>query len=131
MGGIDIDFAKTASNKGYHNQCTSNEDRHGVHIAQEKDVLGKEQGLADSINPGSEHNAQANNEKFDSPFHRADSRPKGPFQVHQNEHCGDELHHAHYFGRCMRTDPPISIWLDVRRNRHQLVSENQGHTHWD
>ena len=72
MGGINIDFAKTASNKSYHNQCVSDQKRNRVHITQDQDVRGKKQGLTESINSGSEHNAQANNEKFDSPLHCAD-----------------------------------------------------------
>ena len=72
MRGINIDFAKTASNKSDHNQYAPNQKRNRVHIAQDQDVRGKEQGLTESINSRSEHNAQANNEKFDSPLHCAD-----------------------------------------------------------
>ena len=72
VGGINIDLGKTASNKSYPNQYAPDQKRNRLHITQDQDVRGKEQGLTESINSRSEHNAQANNEKFDSPLHCAD-----------------------------------------------------------
>src|SRR5262249_62378781 len=82
MGGININFAKTASNKSYYDQYAPDQERSGVHIAQDQNVRGKEQRLTESINSRSEHNAQANNEKFNSPLHCADSGSEGSLQVH-------------------------------------------------
>ena len=72
MGRINIDLAEATPNERHHDQRAPDQKRHCIDIVQWRSASGKEQHLAESVNPRSEHYAQANNEKFDSPLHCAD-----------------------------------------------------------
>jgi hypothetical protein len=73
MGGVNIDFAETAPNKSHHDQCAPNQQRHCIDIVYGRNRSRKEQRLAEGVNPRSEHNPEAKNDKLDPPLHRPNS----------------------------------------------------------
>src|SRR5437764_11442322 len=103
---INVDLAEPASSKSYKNQSAADQKRNAVYAAKHQNAVRKQQRLARSVNLGPDTDSQTDHDEFDSPLHRADSRSKRPFQVHQNHNGGDELKPVQHSGRRVRANPP-------------------------
>jgi hypothetical protein len=84
MGRIDVDFAETTTNKCHHDERAPDQNRHCIEIVQGRSASGKEQCLAESVNPCSKQDREPKNNKLDSPLHRAHSRSECSFEIHEN-----------------------------------------------
>ena len=131
MGRIDVDFAEAAPNDCDHDQCAPDQERHRIDIVEGRSASGKEQWLAESVNPCSKHDSEAKDNKLDSPLHRPHSRSECSFEIHQNQHRCYEQDAVQRFGRCISTDPAASACYDRRKNWDQLIQKNQECTYRD
>src|SRR5713101_600500 len=82
---INVDFTEATPEIGDHHQCTPDKKRPGLDFGQSKIVPGKEERLTLRVNSRAKHNAETKDQKLDSPLHRANGRPKGFLEIHQNQ----------------------------------------------